>query len=117
NVTDRGDTLLLSCHHCYTVADAETLVHLYEEYGDAGVSRLRGMFAYALWDERRSRLFIARDRLGIKPLYYTQFDGRLFFASELKAFARVPGLPRDLDETSLERYLAYLYVPGPGTIF
>ena len=104
-------------HQFYTRSDTETLVHLYDEYGDAGVSRLRGMFAYALWDERRNRLVVARDRLGIKPLYYTQFEGRLFFASELKAFWRVPGFPRNLDEASLQRYLAYLYVPGPATIF
>jgi len=104
-------------HHFYTRSDTETLVHLYEEYGEAGVSRLRGMFAYALWDSSRRRLLLARDRLGIKPLYYAQFDGRVFFASELKAFARVPGFPRDLDEASLQRYLAYLYVPGPATIF
>ena len=104
-------------HQFYTKSDTETLVHLYEEYGDAGVTRLRGMFAYALWDERRNRLVIARDRLGIKPLYYARFDGRLYFASELKAFSRVPRFPRELDESSVERYLAYLYVPGPATIF
>src|SRR5207245_563998 len=98
-------------HHFYTRSDTETLVHLYEEYGEMGVSRLRGMFSYALWDERRNRLVIARDRLGIKPLYYAQFAGHLYFASELKAFARVPGFPRELDEASLQRYLAYLYVP------
>ena len=104
-------------HQFYTRSDTETLVHLYEEYGDAGVSRLRGMFAYALWDERQNRLVIGRDRLGIKPLYYARFAGRLYFASELKAFARVAGFPRDLDQASLQRYLAYLYVPGPATIF
>src|SRR5919106_2407366 len=104
-------------HHFYTKSDTETLVHLYEEYGDAGVTRLRGMFAYALWDERRSRLLVARDRFGIKPLYYGRHDGQLFFASELRAFQRVPGFPRDLNEASIERYLAYLYVPGPDTIW
>src|SRR5262245_32458712 len=104
-------------HHFYTQSDTETLVHLYEEYGATAVSRLRGMFAYALWDERLNRLLIARDRFGIKPLYYARFDGRLYFASELKAFARVPHFPRDLDDISIQRYLAYLYVPGPGTIF
>ena len=104
-------------HHFYTRSDTETLVHLYEEYGDTGVARLRGMFAYALWDERRSRLVVARDRFGIKPLYYGRFDGRLFFASELRALRRVPGFPHDLNEASIERYLAYLYVPGPETIY
>jgi asparagine synthase (glutamine-hydrolysing) len=104
-------------HHFYTKSDTETLVHLYEEFGDAGVSQLRGMFAYALWDERRSRLLVARDRFGIKPLYYGRHDGRLFLASELRAFQRVPGFPRELNEASIERYLAYLYVPGPETIW
>lgn len=104
-------------HHFYTRSDTETLVHLYEEFGDQGVTRLRGMFAYALWDERRSRLLLARDRLGIKPLYYGMLDGRLFFASELRAFRRVPGFPRELNEASVQRYLAYLYVPGPETIW
>ncbi len=104
-------------HHFYTQSDTETLVHLYEEYGDAGVSRLHGMFAYALWDERRNRLLVARDRLGQKPLYYARFDGRLYLASELRAFGRVPGFPHTLNPTSVQRYLAYLYVPGPETIW
>jgi asparagine synthase (glutamine-hydrolysing) len=103
-------------HHFYTRSDTETLVHLYEEYGDAGVARLRGMFAYAVWDERRSRLFIARDRIGIKPLYYARLDGTLLFASELRALRRVPGFRSALNEASVNRYLAYLYVPGPETI-
>src|SRR6266850_2343556 len=117
NYDELRDELQRLGHQFYTKSDTETLVHLYEEYGDAGVSRLRGMFAYALWDERRHRLVIGRDRLGIKPLYYALFDGRLYFASELKAFARVPRFPRALDEASLQRSLAYLYVPGPATIF
>ena len=104
-------------HHFYTQSDTETLVHLYEEYGDAGVARLRGMFAYALWDERRHRLLLARDRLGQKPLYYGMFEDRLYFASELRAFRRVPGFPHDLNAASVQRYLAYLYIPGPETIW
>ncbi len=116
NHDELRDDLQRLGHQFYTRSDTETLVHLYEEYGDAGVTRLRGMFAYALWDERRNRLVLARDRLGIKPLYYGWFDGRMFFASELRAFRRVPGFPRDLNETSVQRYLAYLYVPGPETI-
>jgi asparagine synthase (glutamine-hydrolysing) len=104
-------------HHFYTRSDGETLVHLYEEYGDEGVTRLRGMFAFALWDERRCRLLIARDRLGIKPLYYTRINGCLYFASELRALRRVPGFRHELNPASIERYLAYLYVPGPQTIW
>ncbi len=117
NYHELRDDLERRGHHFYTQSDTETILHLYEEYGDEGVARLRGMFAYALWDERRNRLFVARDRLGIKPLYYGRFDGRLYFASELRAFARVPGFPRVLNQASVQRYLAYLYVPGPETIW
>ena len=117
NYHELRDDLQRRGHHFYTQSDSETLVHLYEEYGDEGVTRLRGMFAYALWDERRSRLFIARDRLGIKPLYYARFEDRLFFASELRAFREVPGFPHELNAASVQRYLAYLYVPGPETIW
>ena len=104
-------------HTFYTQTDTETLVHLYEEFGDAAVNRLRGMFAYALWDEKRRRLVIARDRLGIKPLYYTLTAGRLLFASELKAILCAPWITPELDPRALQRFLAYLYVPGPDTIF
>jgi asparagine synthase (glutamine-hydrolysing) len=117
NYNELRDDLQRRGHHFYTRSDTETLVHLYEEYGDEGVSRLRGMFAYALWDERRHRLVIGRDRLGIKPLYYGRLDGRLYFASELRAFGRVPGFPHRLNPASVERYLTYLYVPGPETIW
>ena len=117
NHDELRDDLRRRGHKFYTRSDGETLVHLYEEYGDAGVARLRGMFAYALWDERRNRLVVARDRLGIKPLYYGRFEGRLYFASELRAFGRVPGFPHELNPDSVERYLAYLYVPGPETIW
>ena len=117
NYNELRDDLQRRGHHFYTRSDTETLVHLYEEYGDEGVSRLRGMFAYALWDERRNRLVVGRDRIGIKPLYYGRLDGRLYFASELRAFGRVPGFPRVLNEASVRRYLAYLYVPGPETIW
>lgn len=117
NYAELRDDLQRRGHHFYTRSDTETIVHLYEEYGDEGVSRLRGMFAYALWDERRNRLLIARDRLGIKPLYYGRRDGALYFASELRAFGRVPGFPHRLNAESVERYLTYLYVPGPETIW
>ena len=117
NYAELRDDLERRGHQLYTKSDTETLVHLYEEYGDAGVTKLRGMFAYALWDERRQRLFVARDRLGQKPLYYARFQGRLYFASELRAFRRVAGFPWALNEASVERYLTYLYVPGPETIW
>jgi asparagine synthase (glutamine-hydrolysing) len=117
NYPELRDDLQRRGHQFYTKSDTETIVHLYEEYGDEGVKRLRGMFAYALWDERRNRLLVARDRLGQKPLYYGTYQGRLYFASELKAFDRVPGFPHELNAASVERYLAYLYVPGPQTIW
>lgn len=104
-------------HRFYTNSDSETLVHLYEEFGVEGVSRLRGMFAYALWDERGERLLLARDRVGIKPLYYSFIAERLVFASELKAFFRLPHFSPDVNPSAVQRFLAYLYIPGPETIF
>jgi asparagine synthase (glutamine-hydrolysing) len=103
-------------HSFRTAGDAETVVHLYEEYGDAGVHLLRGMFAYALWDSTRRRLLLARDRLGIKPLYYAQCGPRLVFASEIKALLAVPEVSRELDVEALHCYLTLQYVPGPATI-
>jgi asparagine synthase (glutamine-hydrolysing) len=106
-------------HRFGTHTDTEVLVHLYEEEGDAFVSRLRGMFAFALYDARECRLLLARDRLGKKPLYYTVPDDgpvELAFASELKCLLEVPGVARDLDQGALASYLAYLYVPHPQTI-
>lgn len=105
-------------HHFSTRSDTEVIVHLYEEHGDALVERLRGMFAFALWDARRRRLLLARDRLGVKPLYYAvpeTGEVELAFASELKSLLEVPGVSRQLDLESLAAYLAYLYVPHPRT--
>ena len=103
-------------HHFRTAGDAETIVHLHEEYGDAGVHLLRGMFAYAVWDRRRRRLLLARDRVGIKPLYYAQAGRRLAFASEVRALLAVPDVARSLDPDALAQYLTLQYVPGPATI-
>src|SRR5262245_5317444 len=89
-------------HRFRTRSDTEVLVHLYEEDGDALVGRLRGMFAFALWDAGRRRLLLARDRLGIKPLYYCRDAGKLLFGSELKAILAYPGVPRDLDVAAVE---------------
>lgn len=104
-------------HRFYTNSDSETLVHLYEQYGVEGVSKLRGMFAYALWDANDERLVLARDRVGIKPLYYTFVDGRLLFASELKAFFCVPGFAPEINPSAVQSFLTYLYIPGPETIY
>ncbi len=104
-------------HRFYTNSDSETLVHIYEQFGVDGVSKLRGMFAYALWDETKRRLLLARDRIGIKPLYYSHAHGRLVFASELKAFLRLPWFHPDINPAAVQDFLAYLYVPGPDTIY
>ena len=103
-------------HRLKTAGDTETLVHLYEEYGEASVHLLRGMFAYAIWDSRRHRLVLVRDRLGIKPLYYTEQNGRLLFASEIKAILAVPGIRRAIDPEALDAYLTLQYVPAPLTM-
>jgi len=104
-------------HHFYTCSDTEAIVHAYEEFGGECVDYLNGMFAFALWDKPRQRLFIARDRLGIKPLYYTQLQGMLVFGSELKAVVAHPTVERRVDLVALNEYLSFEYVPTPRTIF
>ncbi len=103
-------------HHFATQSDTEVIVHLYEEYGDSCLEHLRGMFALAVWDVRRQRLMLARDRMGQKPLVYRQEPGRLLFASELKALLQVPNAPRQLDPVALDQFLTYQYVPHPRTM-
>jgi len=104
-------------HKFASASDTEVIVHLYEEFGDECVQRLRGMFAFAVWDSRRRRLLIARDRLGIKPLYYTESKGRLIFASEIKAILQHPDIQARLDLQGLSGYLSLKYVPSPATMF
>lgn len=99
-----------------THSDTETIIHLYHKYGEECVSYLRGMFAFAIWDDRQKQLFIARDRLGQKPLFYREEQGRLLFSSELKALLQLPDMPRDVDPTAIDDYLTYLYVPNPRCI-
>lgn len=98
-------------------SDTELVLRLYEARGLAGLSELNGMFAFAILDGARQKLVAARDRFGIKPLYFTRRDGRFALASELRALLRVPGVERTLDETSLWHYLTLGYVPGPRSIF
>ena len=100
-------------HRFSTHSDTEVLVHLYEDLGDRLVHRLRGMFAFALWDDRRRRLLLARDRVGKKPLYYFADDGSLSFASELAALLEDPRIPRRADPQAIDAYLSLLYVPHP----
>ncbi len=104
-------------HTFSTNSDTEVLVHLYEERGPAFVEALRGMFAIAIWDARHSRLVLARDRFGIKPLYYRVAHGQISFASELKALLRQPGFSREIDPAALEAFLAFNSIPAPLTIF
>ena len=109
---------LVACGHVFkTRSDTETIVHAYEEYGDDCVTRFRGMFAFALWDRRKQRLLLVRDRLGIKPVYYYHGRESLVFASEIKSLLEAPGIPREVDETALNLYLSLRYVPGPRTMF
>jgi asparagine synthase (glutamine-hydrolysing) len=97
--------------------DSEVVVHAYEAWGPRCVERFRGFFAYALWDAKRRQLVLARDRIGIKPLYYVEHDGRLAFGSEIKALLEDPDVPRAVDVQSLYHYLGFEFVPGPATMF
>jgi asparagine synthase (glutamine-hydrolysing) len=105
-------------HRFHTHSDTESIVHAYEEYGAGCVEHLRGMFGFALWDERKRELFIARDRAGKKPLYYTLTPtGTLVFGSELKSLLEHPEVERELDVEALDAYLTFGYVPDPLSIF
>lgn len=106
-----------SGHHYRTRSDTETIVHLYEEYGRDCVKYLRGMFAFAIWDRRRKILFAARDRLGIKPLYYRYDRNTLLFGSEIKAILSYPGVRAELNSGVLGEYLAFGYLVGSRTMF
>jgi asparagine synthase (glutamine-hydrolysing) len=110
---------LLACGHVFrTRSDTEVIVHAWEEWNVECLQRFNGMFAFALWDRRRKTLLMARDRLGVKPLYYAELaDGRLIFGSELKALLIVPELPRRIDASAVEDYFTFGYVPDPKTIF
>jgi asparagine synthase (glutamine-hydrolysing) len=103
-------------HAFYTHTDTETIVHLYEEYGDRCVDHLRGMFAFALWDETQRRLLLARDRLGVKPLYYTEVDGRLAFASELKALLELPYVEPEINWRAASHLFTFLTTPASDSI-
>lgn len=104
-------------HRFRTKSDTETIVHGYEEWGEDFVRKLRGMFAIALWDARRKKLLLIRDRIGKKPLYYYLNKDRLLFASELKALLEDQDIPKDIDPAALDSYLSFGYVPSPLSIF
>jgi asparagine synthase (glutamine-hydrolysing) len=104
-------------HTFRSSTDTEVIVHLYEDEGIDLVRHLRGMFAFALWDQRRQRLVLGRDRLGKKPLYYLDANGRLAFASEINALYALPDFRPEIDPQALDLYLTYSYVPAPLSIF
>ncbi|HEX8097882.1 MAG TPA: hypothetical protein VF507_07595, partial [Pyrinomonadaceae bacterium] len=104
-------------HSFRSESDTEVLPHLYEEHGEAMVNHLNGMFAFALWDARRRRLFIARDRFGEKPLYWGVFDNTLLFASEAKVLLAHPAVRPSLNLDALRHYLSFDYVPAPLSIY
>lgn len=104
-------------HRFYTLTDTEVIVHLYEEHKEDCVNFLNGMFAFAIWDKAQKKLFIARDRLGVKPLYYAVRNGELIFSSELKALLEDGSISREIDLEALDCYLRFLYIPAPLTIF
>lgn len=107
-----------SGHAFRSTSDTEVIVHLYEEYGMGFLDHLRGFFALAIWDTKQQKLILVRDRLGIKPLYWTELPGgHVAFASEIKALLHHPSVRNDLDHQALSDYLAYLYIPPPRTIF
>jgi asparagine synthase (glutamine-hydrolysing) len=117
NYADLTAELTALGHQFKSRSDTEAIVHAYEQYGDACVEHLRGMFAFAIWDRRRNRLLIARDRLGIKPLYFYKCDRFLAFASEIKSLLQIPAVSRVVDPDALKSYLTLRYVPGPETMF
>ena len=115
NYIELRDQLRTSGHTFATGSDCEVILHLYEEYGDECVHRLRGMFAFALWDGRNRRLLLVRDRMGEKPLYLWEENGSVLFASELKALLGSGLVPFDLEPEAIDLYFHYQYVPEPLT--
>ncbi len=111
------EELLKAGHVFKTRADSEVLLHGYEEYGSELLNKLRGMFAFVIWDREKQELFGARDFFGIKPLYYAWMDGAFLFGSEIKAFLQHPGFKKELNTRALENYLSFQYSPGPETFF
>lgn len=109
--------LLEAGHHLRTHTDTEVLPHLWEDHGDALPEHIDGMFAIAVWDDRRQVGLLARDRMGKKPLYYWHSGGAIYFASELKALLTIPGFSKRLNREALHHFLGYKHVPHPLSIF
>jgi len=117
NFQSLHEELAAAGHKFRTHCDTEVIVHAWEEWGESCVDRFRGMFAFALWDRNQEILFLVRDRLGIKPLFYAALpNGQVIFGSELKALKQHPDLPREMDPYAVEEYFGYGYIPEPRTI-
>src|SRR6202166_1268068 len=116
NYQELREDLLKKGHVFSTKADTEVIVHLYEEYGEAGIQSLRGMFAFAIWDQKQQKLLLARDRVGIKPLYYGVTSQGMVFASEMKAILVDPQIKREILPSTVDRFLTFGYVPGEETL-
>jgi asparagine synthase (glutamine-hydrolysing) len=117
NYRDIREELLAAGHIFSTKSDSEVLLHGYEEYGRGLLDRLRGMFAFVIYDRNRRELFGARDFFGVKPLYHAVAGGSFLFGSEIKSFLHFPGFVKELNERALEHYLSFQYSPGPETFF
>jgi asparagine synthase (glutamine-hydrolysing) len=117
NFRELREELIGKGHEFRSTTDTEAIIHLYEEYGAECVERLRGMFAFGLWDERRKLLLLARDRVGIKPLYYVNTGKALLFASEIKSLLVDPTVRREVNSRAIDRFLTYYYLPGNETLF
>ena len=117
NFQETREILVTKGHSFKSKSDTEVILHAYEEWGVECLNNFRGMFAFAIWDSNLQRLFMARDRLGKKPLVYAHQNGHLAFASEIKAVLQIPGIERKVNGYAIHHYLTYQYVPSPESIF
>ncbi len=117
NFLSLREALISKGHSFYTHSDTEVIVHLYESYGDDFLTHLNGMFAIALWDKNEEKLILARDRMGEKPLYYTEMDGDFLFASEIKSMLCHPKFKKELSPNAVSHYFTFNYIPAPGSIY
>ena len=117
NFIELRNELIAKGYKFRTNTDTEVIANLYDEVGVECVHRLRGMFAIAIWDEKRQELILIRDRLGKKPIYYAETRGGFYFASEIQSLTEVPGLSREIDECAIDLYLTYSYIPSPWSIY
>jgi len=117
NFRELKEELEAKGHKFYTKTDTEVIVHLWEEYGPDLVGKLNGMFAIALWDARKGELFLVRDRVGQKPLYYMQIKNSFYFSSEIKTFLEIPEFKKEVNRKAIHYYLTYQYIPAPMTIW